>query len=98
MVKNPIKTGQWSARKKWVCLKMSCSPKPNGFADHYPYEMAIIGNIPYFQTNPYDLTGQHPGHAPSLRASSMMTLQKRRTGPTERRCSGMMTMTRRAAK
>jgi hypothetical protein len=20
--------------------------------DHYPYEMAIIGNIPYFQTNP----------------------------------------------
>ena len=22
--------------------------------DHYPYEMAIIGNIPYFQTNPYD--------------------------------------------
>ena len=21
----------------WVCLKMSCTPKPNGFADHYPY-------------------------------------------------------------
>ena len=21
--------------------------------DHYPYKMAIIGNIPYFQTNPY---------------------------------------------
>ena len=20
--------------------------------DHYPYEMAIIGNIPYFKTNP----------------------------------------------
>ena len=20
-----------------VCLKMSCTPKPNGFADHYPY-------------------------------------------------------------
>ena len=20
--------------------------------DHYPYQMAIIGNIPYFQTNP----------------------------------------------
>ena len=20
----------------WVCLKMSCTPKPNGFADHYP--------------------------------------------------------------
>ena len=28
---------------------------PNGFADHYPYEkwLATIGNIPYFQTNPY---------------------------------------------
>ena len=22
----------------WVCLKMSCTPKPNGVADHYPYE------------------------------------------------------------
>ena len=22
----------------WVCLKISCTPKPNGFADHYPYE------------------------------------------------------------
>ena len=21
---------------KWVCLKMLCTPKPNGFADHYP--------------------------------------------------------------
>ena len=21
-----------------VCLKMLCTPKPNGFADHYPYE------------------------------------------------------------
>ena len=36
----------------WVCLKMLCTPKPNGFADHYPYEMAIIGGIPYFQINP----------------------------------------------
>ena len=25
-------------RTKWVCLKMLCTPKPNGFADHYPYE------------------------------------------------------------
>ena len=23
---------------KWVCLKMLCTPKPNGFADHYPCE------------------------------------------------------------
>ena len=21
----------------WVCLKMLCTPKPTGFADHYPY-------------------------------------------------------------
>ena len=21
----------------WVCLKMLCTPTPNGFADHYPY-------------------------------------------------------------
>ena len=24
--------------------------------DHYPYQMALIGNIPYFQTNPYMLS------------------------------------------
>ena len=26
---------------------MSCTPKPNGFADHYPYDkwLAIIGHI-----------------------------------------------------
>ena len=22
----------------WVCLKIVSTPKPNGFADHYPYE------------------------------------------------------------
>ena len=31
---------QWSLRcsatNTWVCLKMLCTPKPNGFADHYP--------------------------------------------------------------
>ena len=27
-----------SCRNIWVCLKMLCTPKPNGFADHYPYE------------------------------------------------------------
>ena len=36
---------------------MLCTPKPNGFADHYPYEkwLAIIGNInPTFSgPNPY---------------------------------------------
>ena len=28
---------------------MLCTPKPNGFADHYPYEMAIsLGIYPTF--------------------------------------------------
>ena len=39
---------------KWVCLKMLCSPKPNGFADHYPYyfiglfhwEYTLFSDIP----------------------------------------------------
>ena len=41
----------WSPKlngyRKWVCLKMVSTPKPTGFADHYPYEkwLAIIGNI-----------------------------------------------------
>ena len=26
----------------WVCLKMLCTPKPNGFADHYPYFFMAI--------------------------------------------------------
>ena len=36
----------------WVCLKMLCTPEPNGFADHYPYEMAISLGIltQHFQT------------------------------------------------
>ena len=34
----------------WVCLKMLCTPKPNGFADHYPYWMAIsLGIYPIFR-------------------------------------------------
>ena len=28
---------QWEVMLSiWVCLKMLCIPKPNGFADHYP--------------------------------------------------------------
>ena len=27
----------------WVCLKMSCTPKPNGFADHYPILSLLNG-------------------------------------------------------
>ena len=30
--------GQVRRRTIRVCLKMLCTPKPNGFADHYPYE------------------------------------------------------------
>ena len=26
-----------STLKRWVCLKIGKTPKPNGFADHYPY-------------------------------------------------------------
>ena len=26
----------------WVCLKMVSTPKPNGFADHYPYEKLLF--------------------------------------------------------
>ena len=29
---------------------MSCTPKPNGFHDHYPYQMAIsLGIYPIFR-------------------------------------------------
>ena len=38
----------------WASLKKIC-PIVNGFADHYPYSMGIIGKIPYFQTNPYSI-------------------------------------------
>ena len=38
----------------WVCLKMLCTPKPNGFADHYPYEKWLFHweYTQHFQTNP----------------------------------------------
>ena len=39
----------------WVCLKMLCTPKANGFADHYPVFkwLAIIGKInPTFSDKP----------------------------------------------
>ena len=48
----------------WVCLKIGKTPKPNGFADHYPYEkwLAIIGNInptfsdiPIYSTSTYEM-------------------------------------------
>ena len=37
------------------CVWKCCVPHfPNGFADHYPVLHGyFIGNIPYFQTNPY---------------------------------------------
>ena len=37
----------------WVCLKMLCTPKPNGFADHYPYEKWLsLGIYPTFSDKP----------------------------------------------
>ena len=39
----------------WVCLKTLCTPKPNGFADHYPYEKWLFHweYTQHFQTNPF---------------------------------------------
>ena len=52
---------RWVAENKdffeiiWVCLKMVSTPKPNGFADHYPYEKWLFHweYTQHFQTNPY---------------------------------------------
>ena len=33
----PRSASIWNNYWIWVCLKMLCTPKPNGFADHYPY-------------------------------------------------------------
>ena len=47
----------------WVCLKMLCTPKPNDLIIIIPMKNGyFIGNIPYFQTNPY----QNPVNSPSL--------------------------------
>ena len=49
----------------WVCLKIGNTPKPNGFADHYPYEKCLngyfIGNInPTFSDKPISIPpGDH---------------------------------------
>ena len=45
--------------KMWVCLKMLCTPKPNGFADHYPYEKWLFHweYTQHFQTNPCVVDG-----------------------------------------
>ena len=47
----------WAAKSgTWVCLKMLCTPKPNGFADHYPYEKWLFHweYTQHFQTKPLD--------------------------------------------
>ena len=43
----------------WVCLKMSCTPNPNGFADHYPNKKLLFHweYTQHFQTNPCVLYG-----------------------------------------
>ena len=40
--------------KMWVCLKILCTPKPNGFADHYPVFKWLFHweYTQHFQTNP----------------------------------------------
>ena len=40
--RHPRSMKWWPGPFRWdgwdfVCLKMLCTPKPNGFADHYPY-------------------------------------------------------------
>ena len=39
---------------KWVCLKMLCTPNPDGFADHYPVFKWLFHweYTQHFQTNP----------------------------------------------
>ena len=50
---------------KGVCLKMLCTPKPNGLADHCPYEKWLFHweYTQHFQTNPKSIESQHNGHA-----------------------------------
>ena len=56
---------------KCVCLKMLCTPKPNGFADHYPYEKWLFHweYTQHFQTNPNFSSDQRHAapHAPRRR-------------------------------
>ena len=48
----------------WVCLKMLCTPKPNGFADHYPYYMAIsLGIYPIFRQTHFRTTVKNSSQA-----------------------------------
>ena len=53
---------------KWVCLKMVSTPKPNGFADHYPVSkwLAIIGNINPTFSGPNPNTGISMGYTPVI--------------------------------
>ena len=50
----------WVGYLKWVCLKIGKTPKPNGFADHYPYEKWRFHweSTQHFQTNPNVLNHQ----------------------------------------
>ena len=52
---DPISGQQKTINNTWVCLKMLCTPKPNGFADHYPYEKWLFHweYTQHFQTNPH---------------------------------------------
>ena len=71
----------------WVCLKMVSTPKPNGFADHYPVFkwLAIIGNInPTFSgPNPY-LFPLKAGFWPAVATFGWICDQVIRANPSRR--------------
>ena len=61
----------------WVCLKIVSTPKPNGFADHYPYEMAIsLGIYPTFSDKPTSSFGRAASfhHRKGVNAQAVQSL------------------------
>ena len=77
--KVPGVAGEWSRgtaklqRSTWVCLKIVSTPKPNGFADHYPYEKWLFHweYTQHFQTNPH----RKPMNKSSSSLANIMTAQ-----------------------
>ena len=59
---------QWVSYQKILSFNSNMGVSENSVPlkpmvnDHYPYEMAIIGNIPYFQTNPFKYQILKVGH------------------------------------
>ena len=61
---------------------MSCTPKPNGFADHYPYEKWLFHweYTQHFQTNPCTRRA-HPSVFAALLSLHLWSLQRPRQSP-----------------